>query len=69
MSSSGNGADTNIRHQVAMLRRRSQQALWEKSASIVQRRGRLVLDAASSPVDLFSQAARVDSSGDLPPAA
>jgi hypothetical protein len=46
MTAPGNGTDGDPTRAIALARRRSQQALWEKSAAIARRRGRLVMDAA-----------------------
>jgi hypothetical protein len=50
-----------------LLKRRSQQRLWEKSAAVVRRRGRLALDAVATGDP--SRYSTVDPNGELPPAA
>jgi hypothetical protein len=68
MTATGKEADGELTRTIALARRRSQQALWEKSAAIARRRGRLVMDAAL-PGDPLRQPTGSDLHGEPPPAA
>jgi hypothetical protein len=69
MTPSGKATDGDLPRTIAWLRRRSQQALWEKSAAVVRRRGRLVMEDAALPGDPPRPPTGSDLLGEPPPAA